>query len=68
MNSGPPPGIDLDADIRASVIGPVIALMIIATASLALRIAAKFTSKSKLQLDDYFIILALVQAHGAIEL
>ena len=60
MSSGPPPGIDLNADIRQTVISPVIALMILAGASVALRITSKLASKGSPQLDDYFILAALV--------
>ncbi|RFU25224.1 hypothetical protein B7463_g11110, partial [Scytalidium lignicola] len=64
MSSGPPPGIDLNADIRGQVIAPVIALMIIASFSVALRVVSKLTSKVSLQLDDYFIFAALIAAWG----
>jgi hypothetical protein len=60
MSSGPPPGIDLNADIKQTVISPVIALMILAAASVALRIVSKLSSKMTPQLDDYFILAALV--------
>lgn len=60
MSSGPPPGIDLNADIKASAIGPVIALAILATAAVGLRIMAKVASRTKLEIDDYFIFAALV--------
>lgn len=60
MSSGPPPGIDLYADIKHSVIAPVIALMVLSAACVALRIVAKFTTDVKLQLDDYFLFAALV--------
>lgn len=60
MSSGPPPGIDLNADIKQTVISPVIALMVLAAASVALRIVSKLSAKVSLQLDDYFIFVALV--------
>ena len=60
MSSGPPPGIDLNADIKQTVISPVIALMVLAGASVALRIVSKLSAKVSLQLDDYFIFVALV--------
>ncbi|KAM6476690.1 hypothetical protein HDV62DRAFT_402613 [Trichoderma sp. SZMC 28011] len=64
MSSGPPPGIDLYADIKESVISPVIALMVLSAICVALRIVAKFTTNVKLQLDDYFLFAALVVAWG----
>ncbi|RFU23554.1 hypothetical protein B7463_g12784, partial [Scytalidium lignicola] len=64
MSSGPPPGIDLNADIKATVISPVIALMVISAAAVALRVVAKYTAKTDLQLDDYLILAALVVASG----
>lgn len=64
MSSGPPPGIDLYADIKNSVISPVIALMVLSAICVALRIVAKFTTNVKLQLDDYFLFAALVVAWG----
>ena len=60
MSSGPPSGIDLNADIKQTVISPVIALMVLAAASVALRIVSKLSAKVSLQLDDYFIFVALV--------
>lgn len=60
MSSGPPPGINLNADIKQTVISPVIALMVLSAASVALRIIAKLSMKAKLQLDDYFLFAALV--------
>lgn len=60
MSSGPPPGIDLNADIKGSVISPVIALVVLSTASVVLRVVSKLTSKLRLQVDDYFIFAALV--------
>lgn len=60
MSSGPPPGIDLNADIKQTVISPVIALMVLAAASVALRIVSKLSAKVSPQLDDYFIFVALV--------
>lgn len=56
MLAGPPSGLDPNADIKQMVISPVIALMILATASVALRI----TSKGSLQLDDCFTLMSLV--------
>jgi hypothetical protein len=60
MSSGPPPGLDLNADIKQTVISPVIALMFLAGLSVALRITLTIASKRSLQLDDYFILMALV--------
>lgn len=60
MSSGPPPGLDLNADIKQTIISPVIALMILAGLSVALRITSNIASKGSLQLDDYFILVALV--------
>lgn len=60
MSSGPPLGIDLNADIKNTVISPVIALMIIAAGSVALRVVARVSSKLALQIEDYFIFAALV--------
>lgn len=60
MSSGPPPGIDINADIKGSVISPVIALMVLSAVSVALRTMAKVTQNVKLQLDDYFLFAALV--------
>lgn len=60
MASGPPPGIDLSADIKESIVSPVIALMILSGVCVALRIVSKMQSKVYLQLDDYFILAALV--------
>jgi hypothetical protein len=60
MSSGPPPGIDLNADIKSTVISPVVALMVLSAACVALRIVAKYTTNVKLQLDDYFLFAALV--------
>ncbi|KAL7929769.1 hypothetical protein V8C35DRAFT_314744 [Trichoderma chlorosporum] len=64
MSSGPPPGIDINADIKGSVISPVIALMILSAICVALRTVAKLTQGAKLQLDDYFLFAALVLAWG----
>ncbi|KAH8805115.1 hypothetical protein F5884DRAFT_440581 [Xylogone sp. PMI_703] len=64
MSAGPPPGIDLYADIKGRVISPVIALMVISSASVALRLVSKYTAKADIQLDDYLIIAALVVALG----
>jgi hypothetical protein len=61
MSSGPPPGIDLNADIKQTVISPVIALMVLSAASVALRIVSKLSAKITPQLDDYFILVALVR-------
>lgn len=60
MTSGPPPGLDLNVDIKQTVISPVVALMILAGLSVALRIMSNLASKGSLQLDDYFILVALV--------
>lgn len=62
MSSGPPPGIDLYADIKHTVISPVIALMVLSGASVALRVVTKLSIKAKFQLDDYFLFAALVGA------
>ncbi|KAL7782516.1 hypothetical protein V8C37DRAFT_397865 [Trichoderma ceciliae] len=64
MSSGPPPGINLNADIKQTVISSVIALMVLSAASVALRIVAKISVKAKLQLDDYFLFAALIVAWG----
>ncbi|KAL7943622.1 hypothetical protein V8C42DRAFT_358892 [Trichoderma barbatum] len=63
MSSGPP-GIDLYADIKNTVIGPVIALMVLSATCVALRTVAKLTAHAKLQLDDYFLFAALAVAWG----
>jgi hypothetical protein len=60
MSSGPPPGIDLYADNRGAVIGPVIALMALAAVSVALRIMSRLCAMLTQQWDDYFIFAALV--------
>jgi hypothetical protein len=61
MSSGPPPGLDLNADIKQTVISPVIALMVLAGISVALRIVSKLTAKTSPHLDDYLILVALVR-------
>lgn len=63
MAAPPPPGINLNADIRASVIGVDITLVAIATFFVALRFLARYTSKLAIQWDDYLIVLALVSPH-----
>jgi len=62
MAAPPPPGLDLDVDIRSIIIGPVVTLMVLATISVALRITSRLTSKLQLQWDDYLILLALVSS------
>lgn len=62
MAAPPPPGLDLDVDIRSIIIRPVVTLMVLATISVALRIASRLTSKLQLQWDDYLILLALVSS------
>lgn len=60
MASGPPPGIDLSADRQWYIIGPVIALMALATTAVIVRICIRITAKLPLKIDDYLIIAALV--------
>lgn len=61
MSSSAPANIDLNADIKSTIIGPVIALMVLSAAAVALRIVSKWSIQmKKLQVDDYFIVAALV--------
>lgn len=55
-----PPGVDIYADIRGTIIGPVITLMCLCTASVILRVIAKRAAHANLELDDYLIFAALV--------
>jgi hypothetical protein len=61
MDSGPPPGIDLNADIKQTVIIPIIASMILAATAVTFRIVSMLSVKVTPQLDDYFIYVALVR-------
>jgi hypothetical protein len=61
MGSGPPPGINLNDDIKSTVIGPVITLLAIATVAVTLRVISKATSKVQMQSDGYLILVALVR-------
>jgi ABC-type methionine transport system permease subunit len=59
--SGPPPaGIDLNDDLRWTVIGPVIALVVLSTIAVVLRITSRRILKLQLRWDDYLILAALV--------
>lgn len=60
MSLGPPPGIDLNADIKDSIISPVIALMVLSAVCVALRTVVKVDQDMKLRWDDYFLFAALV--------
>ena len=60
MDLVPPPGIDPNADIKQTIIIPIIALVILATISVVLRIVSRLTVKVAPQLDDYLIYVALV--------
>ncbi|KAL6818943.1 hypothetical protein GGI42DRAFT_359809 [Trichoderma sp. SZMC 28013] len=64
MSLGPPPGIDLNADIKDSIISPVIALMVLSAVCVALRTVVKVDQDMKLRWDDYFLFAALVMAWG----
>jgi hypothetical protein len=61
MNSSPPAGIDLNADIKYRVIGPVITLVILASVSVMLRVVSQWSMKKALYIDDYILCLALVR-------
>ncbi|KAJ9238533.1 hypothetical protein DTO027B5_1033 [Paecilomyces variotii] len=63
-SSDAPPGVDLNEDIRWTILGPVITLVILATAAVALRVASRKVSNLQLQWDDYLIMGALVFAYG----
>lgn len=60
MASGPPPGMNLNDDRRASIIGPVIALMAISASAVAMRIASRVLAGQRLLWDDHFAVVALV--------
>lgn len=60
-SSDAPPGVDLNEDIRWTILGPVITLVILATAAVALRVASRKVSNLQLQWDDYLIMGALVR-------
>lgn len=60
MAQAPPPGINLEDDIKGRVIGSVIALMVLSTIAVTMRITARLTSKIPLHWDDYTILVALV--------
>lgn len=62
MVDPPPPGINLNEDIRGTVIGPVVTLMTLATIFVVLRITSRLTTNLQLQWDDHLILLALVSS------
>jgi hypothetical protein len=56
----PPDGIDLNDDLRWTIIGPVIALVVLSTIAVVLRIMSRRILKLQLRWDDYLILAALV--------
>lgn len=63
-----PPGVNLAENQNANTYGAVITIMIIGTAAVALRAAARMTPKEwNFAIDDYLVVLALVSL-GAISL
>ncbi|KAL2005210.1 hypothetical protein VTN00DRAFT_2420 [Thermoascus crustaceus] len=64
MAAPPPPGMNLDEDIRGTIIGPVVTLMTLATIFVVLRITSRLTTNLQLQWDDHLILLALIFAYG----
>jgi TRAP-type C4-dicarboxylate transport system permease small subunit len=64
MASGPPPGLDLTADASGTVIGPVIALLVVSTIAVVLRITSRYIAGQQLLWDDYLAVLALIFAIG----
>ncbi|KAL1985736.1 hypothetical protein VTN96DRAFT_7484 [Rasamsonia emersonii] len=64
MAAPPPPGLNIYEDISQSVINQVVALMVLSSSAVALRITSRVTAKLTLQWDDYLAMLALVFACG----
>jgi len=60
-NWGPAPeGIDLTEQQDGEILRPVIALMTMGIMAVAIRFVARFKAGTKISIDDYLILLALV--------
>lgn len=62
MASPPPPGLNIYDDISQSVINQVVALMVLSTTAVALRITSRVAARLPLLWDDYLAMLALVSS------
>ncbi|KAH9908545.1 hypothetical protein F4778DRAFT_717585 [Xylariomycetidae sp. FL2044] len=60
----PPPDVDLSETQAGSIVGSVTATMALGVLAVALRLLARFKAGTRLAIDDYCILLALIFAIG----
>lgn len=63
----PPAGIDLSENIKSRVIGTDVALLIVATIAVGLRVISRFVSKAPFWWDDWVLGVSLVMTKSDLE-